>query len=93
MGMSTHVVGIVPADEEYTNKMKAFNACQEAGIHPPDELWDFFGGERPEPEGIIEYIDDEDFVSEWQDDMREGYEIDVTKLPKKYKLIRVYNSW
>ena len=32
-------------------------------------------------------------LTPWRDDMQEGFEVDVTKLPKNITVIRFYNSW
>jgi hypothetical protein len=92
MSESTHVVGFRPADEKW-NKMKAvWNACESAGVEIPKEAMDFFDsvapGDRPGAE-----VELGEALQEWEDDSRQGYELDVTKLPPDVKVIRFYNSW
>ncbi len=102
MGMSTHVVGIVPPDDEWQKNVAAFEACAAAGITPPNELYRKLGldvgtTQLPDPLGLVisEYDDPalKAAISEWRDDMREGHTIDLELLPKRFKLVRVYNSW
>jgi len=89
MSMSTHVIGFKPPDEKW-NKMKAiYDACEVAGVPIPSEVDDFFDGEGPDPAGVEVKLT----PREWQDDMRQGYEIDIDSLPKGVKTIRFYNSW
>ena len=92
MGMSTHVIGFKPADEKW-HKMKAvWDACEKAGIDTPEEVIDFFADEPPDENGVVVYIEETDYCKEWKDDMKEGFEIEVYKLPKDVKIIRFYNS-
>ncbi len=104
MGMSTSVVGIVPPDAEWKKNVAAFEACLAAGVEVPEELYERLGLDadpscEPDPEGLVvcaEYGDDADLKAachEWSSDCSSGYEIDISKVPKRYKLIRVYNSW
>lgn len=96
MGMSTSVVGFRPPDEQWKKMKKAWDACQEAGIDPPREVDQFFGGEPPDDAGVEvsrTELEKMGAVKQYSDDSVSGYEIDVTKLPKDLKIIRVYNSW
>jgi hypothetical protein len=87
--MSTHVLGFKPPDEKW-KKMKAiWDSCQAAGIDPPQEVEKFFDYCDPDPNGVEVKIE----ATEWRDNAREGYEIDVSKLPKDVTILRFYNSW
>lgn len=91
--MSTHVDGFTPPDEKW-EKMKAiWNSCEDAGVKIPDEVLDFFDGESPNGKPGQE-TSLEGCAKEWSDgDSRQGYEIEVDKIPEKVKFIRVYNSY
>ncbi len=92
MSMSTHVVGFIPPDEKYKARLAAFDACEDAGVEPPAEL--YHNGERPDDTGAEVEIEDTEAVSEWTDDNGSaGFEVDLTKLPKDVKVIRFYNNW
>ena len=94
MGMSTHVIGFKPPDAKWKKMKEARDACEEAGIDIPDDIDDFFDGEPPDDNGVEIWLEKEECCSEWDDgDMRAGFEIDVDKLPKDVKIIRVYNSY
>ncbi len=94
MSMSTHVVGIIPPDEKFNQMKKVWDTCEEAGISIPDEVIDFFGNERPDVKGMTFYIGEGDTgISKCGNEHEEGYEIDISKLDPKFKLIRVVNSW
>lgn len=89
MGMSTHLIGIMPADQRF-NEMKAiWDACEAGNIAPPEEVYKFFGHERPTANGLTVGIDARD----WCDDYRQGLEIDIADLPPGVKTLRFYNSW
>ena len=93
MGMSTSVYGIVPADDKFKEMAEVYYACKKAGLDVPEEVEDFFDCEEPDEKGRIVEIESEPFVSEYTDNMKEGFEIDVSKLDPKYKIIRFVNSW
>ena len=92
MGMSTHVVGFRAPDENYEKMKNAWNACEAAGIEIPNEVYDFFEGQDPNDIPGVE-VNIRDAVSEYRGDMQEGFTIDVSKLPKDMRFVRVYNSW
>lgn len=91
MGMSTYVVGLMPPDEHYLKMYAAWSACDDAGIEPPKEVVDFFGGGIPDPGGA--QVEIKDAVTESTDDDEEHYEIDLSKLPDGVRAIRFTNSW
>jgi len=77
-------------DPTYQKYLKILLACQEAGIDPPKEVDDYFGGDGidNDPEAPLG-IDFE--PREWRNDYAEGYEIDIDDLPKGVKTIRFYS--
>lgn len=91
MSMSTHVVAFRPADEKWKQMKTVYDACRKAGVPTPEEVDDFFNGETPDENGVEVNI--EQAKQEWRDYSREGFEIDISKLPKDIKIIRFYNSW
>ena len=89
MGMSMHIIGFRPPDERW-RKMKAVSdACEQVGIAPPKEVSQFFGGEAPDERGVEFDIP----FSDWSDNFRQGFEIEVAKIPKDCTTIRFYTSW
>jgi hypothetical protein len=97
MGMSTHIVGFRPANgpaNDRWKKMKAvYDACNEAEIPIPAEVAGFFNGEPPDPTGVRVGLENSTCVQPWKSNDAEGFEVDVTKLPKDVTVIRFYNSW
>lgn len=92
MGMSTHACGFRPADEEWEKMKAVWLSCEKAGVEIPQNVIQFFDDEHPESKPGME-ISLGDACREWSDKYREGYQIDVTKLPEGLKYIRVYNAW
>lgn len=88
MSMSTHVVFLRSADDPtYQKYLKIYRACEEAGLVAPPEVTSYFeDGE----EGPLEV---RCYPREWNDDMQQGYEIDVSDIPEGVKIIRFWNSW
>ncbi len=99
MSRSTYIKGCRPPDAKWSKMKAAYDACQLAGVAVPDEVEKFFNGEPPDPSGVEVALMDygnakkRGIVTAYRDDAREGYEVDVTKLPKDVTLIRFVNSW
>ncbi len=91
--MSTSVEGIVPPNEEWQKMKDAFDACEKAGIDPPSELWNFFDGERPDDAGIVVVLTNAEFVSEYNNDMSTGVEVELAQLDPKIKILRFTNNY
>lgn len=92
MGMSTHIVGFRPPDENYFKMKAVWDACAAAGVLVPDEVDIYFDGTEPDPVGME--VDLSSIVEEWADrDYREGLQFDVEKIPSGVRYIRFYNSW
>jgi hypothetical protein len=101
MGMSTHITAYKDPSE-HDKHVKVLEVCREAGVSVPRETAAYFGddSEGISPEAWSHYEIEERLetslgsaVSEWGDDYRSGYEIDVDALPKDVKKIRFYNSY
>lgn len=94
MSMSTNVVGIVPPDDEWKKMKKIWDACKEAGIEPPKDVWAFFNDEYPDAAGgIIEQEKLGKAVEEWSNESSVGFEVDLAMLPPHVKKLRFYNNW
>jgi hypothetical protein len=92
MGMSTHVIGIVPPDDHFKRMKKVWYACEDAGIEIPKEVLAFFNNEEPDEQGVVVTLP-KTCVFEHHADMQDGFEIDITKLPAGVKRVRFYNSY
>lgn len=93
MGMTIHVIGIIPPDAKFKKMLAAHTACLLAGIEIPEELQKFFNYERPDENGVLIDIENDDCVKEYNSTSVSGFDIDVNKLPVGVKIIRVYNTW
>lgn len=92
MSMSCNITGIKPPDEKW-KKMKAlFDACNDAEVSVPDEVWDFFDGEEPDPDGVVVSLEEESTCLGGKFSGR-GYTIHVDDIPKDVKIIKFENSW
>jgi hypothetical protein len=96
MGMSTHVKGFKPPGEKWQQMKAVYDACMAANIEVPGEVSGYFEDGTPDPNGV-EIRESEltaaGALRDWKDDNRDGFEIDVTKLPADVTVIRFYNSW
>jgi len=92
MSMSTHVIGFRKADEKWEQMKSVWNACERAGIEAPKEVYEYFNHNNPNTLAGIE-VSISSAITEYCDDMQEGYEVDITKLPPDVTVIRFYNSW
>lgn len=92
MSMSTHVVGFRPADEKWEKMKAVWDACKTAGVEVPQGVERFFGGEGPGDKPGME-VDLSGAVIEWSAEMKNGYEVNLAKLPPDVTIIRFYNSY
>jgi hypothetical protein len=96
MSMSTHVVGFRPPDAKWREMKKIWDACEAGGIDIPDKVLEFFQHETPDEAGVeVEQDELENLgvVKEWCDEGCQGFEVDVTKLPKDLHILRFYNGF
>lgn len=94
MGMSTHVTGYRKTDDKWNAYKRVWIACEVAGILPPEEVSGYFDGEDPRSLAGIEVNIDE-AVTPYQDNAaaRNGFEVDLTKLPADVRYLRFFNAW
>ncbi len=43
MSVSSRVIGVRNANDEYNKKKAAWQACLDADVDPPEELFEYFG--------------------------------------------------
>ena len=96
MGMSMDIQGYRAKDTKWKKMEEAYKACRSAGIGIPKEIDEFFVGEDPNyisamVDGLT--VDLGDAVTEIDEEMVEGYWVDITKLPKDIKILRFTNSY
>lgn len=91
MSMSTHIKGFRPPNEKWRKMKAVWDACSKAGTSIPVDVLNFFNGESPDERG--QDVNIKEAISDYTDDMKDGYEIDITKLPEDVTIIRVYNSY
>ena len=93
--MSTHIDAILNSEptSKWAKMRAAWDSCMAAGVVVPAEVQKFFGHENPDSKGLVMRLDKHPSVSEWADpnnDTAQGFEVDVSKLPKDVKYIRFY---
>ena len=96
--MSTFICGVIPPDKDFFKAYNAFHACKDIGVEPPEELYKILGleygtTEEPDSMGVVKSTyDDAELalaVTGHTEENYGGYNIDLAKVPKKYKIIRV----
>jgi hypothetical protein len=95
MGMSTRVVGFRPPDAKWKRMKDIYDACESAEIELPAAVMEFFDGEDPNdsPGGVLVDLDKSKCVTPYRSDDAEGFDVDITKLPKDVTILRFTNSW
>lgn len=91
MSMSTHVIGIIPADEKYKLMQEIWVSCHKAGICPPQEVLDFFQGSPPNGKGVEVELKGACAV-EWSGMDGYGIDVDIRVLPPDVRIIRFCHS-
>lgn len=90
MGVHFFVKGFKPVNDTWRKMYAAYEACESAGVAPPKEVLDFFEGVKftyIEAAGIETDINEA--ITPWDDgDAREGFEVDIDKLPEGVTVVR-----
>lgn len=97
MSMSTHIHAFRDMDGEFKRMMDAKVYCDAHSLSYPREVDTYFRGSAEESEQYLRdemlEIDIRDALTDYSDHSSQGYEVDVSKLPKEVKTIRFVNSW
>jgi hypothetical protein len=93
MGMSTHVQGFKAPDDKWKEMKAVWDACEAAGISPPEAVSKYFEWDKPDDRGVEVKLEGTGYCTEWGDDYRSGFEIEMRKLPADVTHIRFYNSY
>lgn len=90
MGMSTHVIGFRPPDKKWEEMKTVWDACEKAGVPVPDSVMKFFEYSPPDKSGVE--VEIKDAYTRYIKDGYDGFEVDISKLPKDVKVSRFFNS-
>lgn len=98
--MSTHIKAFIPdTDPEYQKHKEILEMCLKHNVYLPQQTANYFGQSNPYP-GMIEEklqieLSEGVHYMEYRDShsSEEGFDIDLTKLPKGVTKLRFYNSW
>lgn len=93
MSMSKYVEGIIPPDKKWKEMKAVYDACEKAGVGLPIDVDAFFDGEIPHDKGAVINLMDHSAITPVMEEMTDGYEVEIAKLPKNVKFIRIYISW
>lgn len=86
MSISMYVIGLRDeTDPNHIKMVKAKDALDNAGVKWPMEIYDYFDGSKDSDVPLEVEIEKE----EWRNDDYSGYEIDINKIPKNVKKIRI----
>jgi len=91
MSMLTHIYGFRPPDAKWKKMKAAFDACEAAETEVPQSVWAFFNHETPSEAGVAVSIGPA--ISPICEDGVDGFEVDLTKLPKDVTKLRFVNSY
>ena len=96
--MSTHIIAFIPdTDPTFQKHLSVYNVCREAGVSLPKETADYFGSNQPYsglPEEKLEFkLEKGVHYKNFSQNMCQGFEIEIDKLPKEVTKIRFFNSY
>lgn len=93
MSQSMHVVGFWPPDEKWKKHRAVWDACKSAGVAPPQETDEFFNWIPPDAAGVEVAIQETPCCKRYRGEMTDGFEIDVTQLPKDVTVVRFFTAY
>jgi len=95
MSMSTDITGYREKDKRWDEMVEVYKTCENAGVAIPSEVEEFFNGEHPDSICAMDgfSVDINCAMEQIDEEMVEGWWVDVEKLPKGVKIIRFANSY
>lgn len=91
--MSSHLVAFIPDnDPTYQKHLRIFQMCKTEGVSLPKETEDYFGGEKPEEKLRFPLTKGVHYKNH-SEEMEDGFEVDLSKLPKEVTRLRFVNSY
>jgi hypothetical protein len=98
MGLSSYILAYRDMDGEFAKMAEVKAFCDEKGVTLPKEVEEYFGKYSLDPieyckEQMSEVILPNGVFKKSQDDSREFFDVDISKLPKEVKIIRFVNSY
>lgn len=89
----SEVIGFKSPDEKW-RKMKAiWDACNKAEVQVPNDVLKYFNYSPPDERGVEVELKDTPCCTEYKEEMCDGFEIDMKKLPPDLTHIRFYISY
>ncbi|MCK5603602.1 hypothetical protein KAR91_17080 [Candidatus Pacearchaeota archaeon] len=92
MSMSAHIIGFIPAGDQFKRMKEIWDKCTYANIEPPGAVLAFFDHTHPGDKPGLE-VEIQSLASEHVGLGQSGYELELSTLPENVKFIRFYNSW
>lgn len=89
--MTMRVIGFRPPDERWTKMRHIWMVCKEVNMEPPDEVYEFFNWEEPDPQGVEVDVPHSSYTNAAV--LSEGLEINVESIPQGVKTLRFSVSY
>ena len=96
MSMSISVVGIRKPDKKWYEYKKIINALEAAGLtweDAPNKVQKFFGYDTPNDKGIEVDLREHKATTFINEEMVDGFSIDISKLPENITHIQFRNCY
>lgn len=99
MGLSTHIKAFIPdTDPEFQKHKSVALVCMEAKVSLPAETSNYFNVRHSPYPGMFDeklaiQLREGEHYEEWRGEASDGFEVDLSKLPKGVTKLRFYNSW
>lgn len=104
MSSMLYIEGIKKPDGKWQQMKAVWEACTNANVDIPDEVDEYFNGDAPDSAGVIVPLASEyqmshhgkrndDGVTLYHEDGRNGFEVDLSQLPPDIQKLRFYVSY
>ena len=87
------IIGFKLPDTKFKKMKGVYDACVKAGINVPDEVMCYFQDEPPDDNGVIIELNKHLAVKKYNTEMKDGFDVDLTKLDPDIKVLRFYHSY
>jgi len=89
MGANMHLEGVKTFGDKEKAMKRIYDTCKEYGIDMPDEVRCFFKDE----DGFTTPLEQHGCCTKLNEEYRDGFEVDVAKIPLSIKTIRFFISY
>jgi len=84
--VNLQVTALCKPDDQFQSMKKVWEACTEALLDVPDEVYEYFGEEGP---GDDDMMAEDVELTEFSENMVDGWQINLSELPENAEILQI----